>query len=412
MAVAATAVADACADCVANTAVAVAVAAGAYFPLLSLAFAGGIGRGVFPLPLQLESQGTFTADAFALRPELAVDWLLLDFGGRAALVDQARALRDAGNAAFNATHERIAVEVALGFYRLATMQSKVELADAALADAKSIEEATALAREQGVATTPEALLAAPNLARARWDREVVVSLRRDAEVALAQAVGLDPRTPLRVEPLGDADAPTLDDALDRLIEHALATRPDLQALAAEVRAAEGAVASAESNLLPKLVLRANGGPAYLGFRVDDSRWVTTDAWLYGALVALEWPLFTGLAETNLVRRAETARGLLEQQLEAAKNVAIRQIWQAYTAAKNAERKRAVADSLLAASQSSYDATRAAYENGAATLPELLTAQTALAAARANVAETRAEIRAAAATLSFAAGTLSARDAAP
>jgi hypothetical protein len=57
---------------------------------------------VFPFPSNLVPQGFITFNAQEVYPQVAFDYLLLDFGGRAAAVEAAKQLSIAGNADFTA----------------------------------------------------------------------------------------------------------------------------------------------------------------------------------------------------------------------------------------------------------------------------------------------------------------------
>ena len=51
---------------------------------------------------------------------------------------------------------------------------------------------------------------------------------------------------------------------------------------------------------------------------------------YGGFLTVQWPIFTGFAEENKVRLADTQRHAAVEELALAKEKTIAEVWRAYT----------------------------------------------------------------------------------
>ncbi len=85
-----------------QAAINVGIARAAYLPALTASAIAGLEHFVTPFPSNLVPQGFITFNAQEVIPQLAVNYLLLDFGGRAAAVEAAGQLSITGNLAFTA----------------------------------------------------------------------------------------------------------------------------------------------------------------------------------------------------------------------------------------------------------------------------------------------------------------------
>src|SRR5262245_63217825 len=93
-----------------QAAIGIGLAEGTYYPALVAAATGGVNHVPVPIPTTVTPGGVFTFDARWVVPALSLDWVLLDFGRRHALVDAARALTMEATAGFNAKHQQIRSE--------------------------------------------------------------------------------------------------------------------------------------------------------------------------------------------------------------------------------------------------------------------------------------------------------------
>ena len=126
---------------------------------------------------------------------------------------------------------------------------------------------------------------------------------------------------------------------------------------------------------------------------------------YGGFLTVQWPIFTGFAEENKVRLADTQRQAATEELALAKEKTIAEVWRAYTKAKNALARRESAEGLVKATRASYDAALAGFDQGLVAVQDVLTAQAAWSQAIGLRADSDSAIGATLAALAFGSGKL-------
>ena len=97
------------------------------------------------------------------------------------------------------------------------------------------------------------------------------------------------------------------------------------------------------------------------------------------------------------------RRAAEDEVTAARDRAIREVWKAYTDVRLAIRRLDVAAALVDASQKSYEATLESYRRGLETLINLLVARRELSRSRFVELDTKLQLFNASAALAFSAG---------
>ncbi|MBV9814874.1 MAG: TolC family protein, partial [Alphaproteobacteria bacterium] len=95
-----------------QAAINVGIARAAYLPALTASAVAGWEHFATPFPSNLVPQGFIVYNAQEFIPQLAVNYLLFDFGGRSAAVEAAGQLSIAGNVAFTAAHQQLIYNVA------------------------------------------------------------------------------------------------------------------------------------------------------------------------------------------------------------------------------------------------------------------------------------------------------------
>ena len=383
------------------------MAEAAYAPMLSAKAAAGVQHLSSPLPKTLSPQGFMVADAQAFIPQLTLSWLIFDFGGRQARLDATQEMLAAANFGFNATHQKIVFDVTRTYYVLNAAQGRREVARASLALAQTLQDVAESRRGRGLATLPEVLQARERTARAAYDMQEAIAAETDAKMALLEAMGVRPTATLRVASLAGRALPaSVEDTADKLVDRALAQRPDLLARVAQVRAREADLRKAQSEYYPKIVVLGDLGQNIGRVRTQGvPGWSSVNEPLYGAAIAIEVPLFDGGLRRDRVAPARAAQRIAEGELERARDQAVRQVVKAYEDLKVALRQREAAVALLAAAEQSHDAALDSYKNGVATFVDVTNAETALTRARTADTETRSSLFTAAASLAFGTGDL-------
>lgn len=389
-----------------QAAVAAGLAEGTYYPVIAAVATAAVAHVPLPIPTTVVPGGIFTADTQFVIPALTLEWLLLDFGRRRAAVDAAQALAMEANVGFNAKHQQIVFDVTRNFYSLTAVRGKVAAERAALDSARSLEEAATMRKQHEVATLPEVLQAQEETARAAYELQDALAAEHDARMALLESIGIRPGAPIEVADVSQQPLPpTLEESVDQAIDRALTQRPDLIARLAAVRAKEAEGRKARADYWPKFAIRSAVAGNIGELKIDNSAYQSVADLQYDAGFRLEWTLFDGFERRNQVRLAESQHHEAEDELEHAKDAAVREVWKAYNDTKVALAKQQAAAALLTASEKAWDATLDSYKHGLATFPDVRESQRDLARARTLDQAARAEVWTQAAAFAFSTGDL-------
>jgi outer membrane protein TolC len=389
-----------------QAAIGIGLAEGAYYPSIAAAAIAAIASVPTPIPETVIPGAVFRADTRFAIPELRLEWLLLDFGRRAALVDAAEALSVEANAGFNAKHEEVVFNVTRDFYALTAARGRLHAAQAALDSARTLEEAATERKERGLATRPELLQAQEQTARARYELEDAMAAEHDAYMGLLESVGIAPSTPIEIADVSQQPLPpALQESVEEAVDRALGQRPDLIALLAKVQVEEAAVREARADYWPRLALRSTVGANLGELSIESSPYQGVSDYQYSVGLHLEWELFQGFERRNKLTLAESRQREAEDELAHAKEKAVRQVWKAYSDVEVALAKARAAATLLAASEDAWDATQESYRHGLSTFPDVREAQEHLARARSLEQAARAETWTRAAAFAVSTGDL-------
>ena len=412
-----------------QAALAVGVAESAYLPRLSAQVLGGyqyasqgnpsveISSSALPgvdisLPGALGAGSYETsAQATEVVPGVTMQWLLFDFGGRAAATESARQLSIASDVVFNGAHQKLIYEVASTFYQFTAARAQVAIATETLANAKFVYAAAQSRYERGIATTIEVAQAKQQVAQAQLGLVESQGFERDGYHALLKAMGVAPTLAIKVQDVSGRPlprAPAVD--LDRLIEAALRRRPDSQAAFARMKADQSNVDRARSDFLPRIAatgaLDRNIGEASV---TDTLTTLTTrtrvDAPNADAFLLLSVPIYDGGVRDAQLRAAQAQASAAADELMQIQNAGAQGIVAAYDALRTSLAAFAAASELVVASKVTAAAARDYYDHGLGTLTDATGAQTALLQAELAKAKAHSDALTAAATIAFASGAL-------
>src|SRR5262245_60451184 len=208
-----------------------------YFPLLAISALGGYKSVGLPIPQTVATDGFFRVDLLQVVPALNLKWLLLGFGRRGSAWDAAKERLLAANLGFNRKHQQIVFAVQRAFYGLTSVRARIAVAQSSLDAARAVEESTESRLRNGLATRPELALARQQTAQALYELEEVREKERDAQVTLAESIGIPPTTPIQLTDFSALPPPPeLQDSVEKTIDRALEKRPDLIAKVAALRA--------------------------------------------------------------------------------------------------------------------------------------------------------------------------------
>ena len=389
-----------------------------YYPQVNLEASGGAVKELLQFP-----GATGISRQVQIIPELEITYILLDFGRRSAVAEEARRLLAAANFGFNREIQRVIYEVEASFYEYDAARALEAAALRNLELANSVREDVGRRLDLGLSTRPDFLLARQVQAQAVYDLESSKVGVNNSRAKLALSMGLPANTPLHVVELFDEPLPEeLDRGVDQMIDVALGERPDLQAQVERLRASEARLAKAKADFFPVIGLEGayggqwwnyqlSGGGTNFGGGNTGGRVQSLDS-IYQATVVVEWPLFEGFSRLNRVREARANREREKQRLRALELEATNQVWSVYYDYKAAYRKYDYGIALLEASDEAYLATRESFDVGLSTIDDLLRAESDLASARYTLIGARSELLSTSAQLGFALGNIQSSSPAP
>ncbi|MDO8988436.1 MAG: TolC family protein [Sideroxyarcus sp.] len=317
-----------------------------------------------------------TAISNSRSASLTAGYLLFDFGGRSATLENAKQLLVAANATRDAALQANFLAAVQSYYALLSARASVDALKVAEASARESLAAADARYVAGIATPADKLQAQTALSQARLNLITAQGNARTAEGALANIMGFDASLPFSLVPLPESTPdPAAEQDIGKLIADARQQRPDLQAAEAEIKAAEAQLAATRATGWPTVSLAATTGTQSVsGSPASNSSSIG---------VTLSVPLFTGTRNTYQNRAAEqqiesrvAARDLLANQ------VAL-DVWRAYQTLLTNSQSLLAATDLVASAEQSERMTLGRYKAGVANMSilDVLNAQSTLAGAR-------------------------------
>ena len=242
-----------------------------------------------------QAQDSYTSKS----ANLSASYLLYDFGGRSATLENAKQLLIAVNATRDATLQSNYLSAVQAYYALLSARASVSSYKTAESSAKE-SLAAALARYQaGVATPVDKLQAQTTLSQANFNRVNAEGNERNAQGTLANLMGFDATQTFTLQEVSNATPdPVIEQDIGKLIENARLKRPDLAAAESQIKAASAQVDSSRTSGRPTITLGAMTG-------ITDVP-STPDSRNSSLGVSLNVPLFSGF-KTNYQTRAAEAQ---------------------------------------------------------------------------------------------------------
>ena len=354
---------------------------------------------------------------------LSIQWLLFDFGERAALVDVAKQGSAISNIAFTAAHQQVIYNVSLAFYANAAARERLASANEALKDAQDVEAAAQSRYKQGIGTVVETAQTRQATAEAQLEQVQADGAAQNAYLALISAIGISPMTKLRI---ADISRRTLSTSMmprvERMVSAALARRTDVLTGYAAEQASLANLRAAQAAFLPKVFLAANGTrlsgslnitaipgvdkdlpilnlPNQVGF--SGTQFGTT------ALVGATVPIYDGGLRAASLEQARDRVDKADTTLTQIRNEAARQIIVARNNLKTSLSAYAASTALTAATQTTFNAALAAYRNGVGSITDVTLAERQLLAAKNAATDAYSTALSSAATLALATGVIGA-----
>jgi outer membrane protein len=304
---------------------------------------------------------------------LTVNQLVFDFNQRRDQVRQAQALERVQLGNLTTTQFDLVLRVKQSFYAVSQSDRLVAVAESNV-QSRTVQKAFAKARVEAGFGAP------PDVVRAQTDEDQaileLVQARANAtlsRVSLAQALGVDPRTPLQLTPSTEPDVPETD--VSPLVEVALKQRPELLAAKESLRAAGFGVSVATKSNQPAIF--ANAGVTSRG----ESDPTGTVRGTFG--LTLSWNLLDGGLQRGRVREARANEVAAKANYELQVQNVIADVATAFTNLRIAEQRVSLTRSQVTNALEGVRLATGRYRGGVGTFLEVTDAQAALVLAQTN-----------------------------
>lgn len=345
----------------------------------------------------------------------SLQWLLFDFGERAAIVDAAKQSSVASNIAFTAAHQQVIYDVSVAFYAHAAARARATTAAQSLKNAQAVEAAARDRNKNSIGTVVEVSQASQATAQAKLAVVQSTGAAQDAYLTLISAMGISPLTKIRVTDVSRRRLSTaMSGPAENVISTALARRPDVLSAYALQKASLAKVRAAEAEFLPKVFLSGNRaynsgnlnvtaipsiGDQAATVNLSGSR--NSSTVLVGATV----PLYDAGVRAAMLGQAQADADNAETMLTRRRNEAVRQIVLSDNALRTSLSAYSASQALASAAQTTFDAALAAYRNGVGSITDVTIAQSQLLQARNSSTDTYSTALSAAASLALSTGAL-------
>jgi outer membrane protein TolC len=320
------------------------------------------------------------------------------------------ALLDAANLTFSRRIQTTVFAIQQAYFAHVAALSQQQAARANLELSKTILAMVEAQVANGLGTKPELDAARKTLAQADFD---MAAADRNADVSLGNlrvAAGLQANAPLKVgTPGGRNDIQGISGNVDRLIDIAIAKRPDLAARTAEIKASRAAVQRAKADFMPKVSLVGSVSSETYRYGADLNNVSGNFNGTYNhaaGFAVMSWDLFDGFQRVERVKKRQAEESEARANAESTRLQTTQDVWTSYNDSLKAGKRVAYADSLVVSAEENFQSVQAAFQNGLANITDLVSNQSALAAARFEQAGARADYLTSLASLSLAMGQFS------
>lgn len=356
--------------------------------------------------LPVDGKNDFTTKIEGVSPQIALQWLVFDFGGRRSLHKAAEHNSTASNVLFNGVHQRVIYDVTSAYHLYSAARTRVGIASRNLANSKAIEAAADARNREGIGTSVEVAQARQAVAQANFGLVNAQGEEKTAYQALLAAVGVSPVTKMKVS--GDSDRPlppTVDTVTESIVRAALARRPDVLASYEGMQGAEAGIGAAKAAFLPKVYLAAVAAGGSSNFSAGGLPTIGESASTTGVLVGMSVPIFTGGLRVAQLENARSVAAAGRDTFAKTKDNAAREIVVAAETLRSALSSYQAATALVSAASVTYNAAFDSYKAGVGNITEATAADSGLLSARLAQVDAHAAALVAAANLAFMLGDL-------
>lgn len=313
---------------------------------------------------------------------LSLNWVLYDFGLRAANLESARQLLSAAVAAQDDVLQTVFLSTVTAFDTAQAAQAGLTAAQEAEQAAAQSYRAAQAKYAAGAGSLSDKLLAQTASAAALVQRVHADGDWQAALGGLASVMGLRPDTPLRLADISmeaeDAgQTPAFEKAVGELIETALSMHPKIIAARAKLQAAQAQEVAARAQGKPTVSLYMTGDRSDTPINEVASRQINNSRSIG---LQINIPLLDGISRSYGVRAAQAGVDSAAATLAETQRQVTLEVWNSAKSVHTESESAAATVVLLESARQSMVVAQGRYKAGVGTMLELLTAQSELAAA--------------------------------
>ncbi|HEY2809794.1 MAG TPA: TolC family protein [Rhabdochlamydiaceae bacterium] len=340
------------------------------------------------------------------QPQLAVSYLLFDFGTRRATSEAARQALYSADWTHNNTIMMLLQTVMNDYYNY-LYQSQLLIADEAnVQTARVTLDAAKTGLDNGVRDISDYLQAKTQLLQNQTTWAAQQQNVETSYAVLLYDMGLPANMSLKTQKMPSTlpDSDFLPD-VETLIAIAMQNRPDLLAAEANLHEQEANLTVAKTQFLPKLNYNFNIAKNYYSQNLHDK-------YNFMSSFSVSMPLFSGFYYRNAIKMAQAVKKEAEEQLKETELNVIKQITTYHYSVKVAFETVGFATAYLQAAQEEYTVSLSKYKQGTNTIVDVVNAQSSLADARARQINALQQWYTSLANLAYSTGILSPSQLAP
>lgn len=381
-------------------------------PIISADVIGAIQKNTTPVDLGILGKRDVNTTFKGVAPFLAVQWLVFDFGERAAMASAAKELSYAANVGFNAMHQKVIFDVTRRYHEYGATVIAEQIARQTLNNSKAVLAAAIAKQEQGTATSIDVALARQQVAQSELRLVQAQGQQQNAYQAIIASLGIRANTLLKIKTSTKRKLPaTIDPLTNSAIETALARRPDVLASYAAARAGQSGIKVAQAAFMPKVFVAGTLSSSSNRFDLGSLPGLNGGSKGRGVYIGAAVPIYDGGLRLAQLEHAKAGAEAAAETYRTVQNDAVTEIVVATNTLKTALAAYKAATTLVATSKTAFDGALEAYKNGLGTITVVREANNSLLDARLVQTDAYMASLVAAANLAFFTGSLTSVDAA-
>jgi outer membrane protein len=327
------------------------------------------------------------------------NWLLFDWGGRIASVEETREALFAADWNHNSAIQNVILQVVQAFYTYFAAKALQASQKASVDEAKANFDAAEGRNKAGLGTIADVLQARTALSQSLLSLESISARIMTTRGSLATAMGLPANTAFDADlPDGVPPVDSVHKSIAEYLDSAMHRRPDISAAWAQAMEAEAHVRSVRAQGLPSVSSGGNVGDLFFEKMTKGNN-------TYDVSINLAVPVFSGFSRHYDVLAARAQADAARDNAQNVEDLAVLQVWTDFYNLESAGNMVHTSDDLLASATQNQRMASGRYSAGVGAILDLLTAQAGLENARAQQIEARAGWWVAAAQLTHDTGML-------